>query len=152
MVCTSTCTCLIMIMTRILNIQVNNRILKTGVPLKSWRFTVLNLSGFAENWVKYSKHGELYQNQHISHNMTKPTKWLCPQQRLRSAQASTQSDQSSLSTWRKLGSLATHWAHIEDSDQTGQMSRLIWVFAGRTLILLVLSCHSSHDHDMQLKF
>ena len=39
----------------------------------------------------------------------------------------TQSDQSSLTAWRNLGSLATHWAHSEDSDQ-----RLIWVFAGRT--------------------
>ena len=37
----------------------------------------------------------------------------------------------SLSAWRKLGSLPIHWAHIEDYDQTGQMSRLIWVFAGR---------------------
>ena len=55
------------------------------------------------------------------------------------AQASAQSDQSSLSTWRQLGSLTTHWAHSEDSDQTGQMTRLIWVFAGRTVILLVLS-------------
>ena len=27
----------------------------------------------------------------------------------------------------------------EDSDQTGPMPRLIWVFAGRTVILLVLS-------------
>ena len=26
--------------------------------------------------------------------------------------------ESSLSQWRKLGSLATHWAHSEDSDQT----------------------------------
>ena len=40
--------------------------------------------------------------------------------------------ESSLSAWRKLGSLATHWAHSEDSDQTGWMPRLIWVFAGRT--------------------
>ena len=47
--------------------------------------------------------------------------------------------ESSLSAWRKLGSLATHWVHSEDSDQTGQMCRLIWVFAGRTLILLVLA-------------
>ena len=30
-------------------------------------------------------------------------------------------------------------AHSEDSDQTGRMPRLIWVFAGRTLTLLVLS-------------
>ena len=38
--------------------------------------------------------------------------------------------ESSLTAWRKLGSLATHWAHTEDSDQTWRMSRLIWVFAG----------------------
>ena len=47
--------------------------------------------------------------------------------------------ESSLSAWRKLRSLATHWAHSEDSDQTGRMPRLIWVFAGRTATLLVLS-------------
>ena len=47
--------------------------------------------------------------------------------------------ESSLSAWRKLGSLPIHWVHSEDSDQTGQMPRLIWVFAGRTVILLVLS-------------
>ena len=40
--------------------------------------------------------------------------------------------ESSLSAWRKPGSLPTHWAHSEDSDQTGWMPRLIWVFAGRT--------------------
>ena len=81
----------------------------------------------------------------MNHNMTKPTKWLCAQRRLRSAWASAQSDQSSLSAWRKLGSLATHWAHSEDSDLTGWMPRLIWVFAGWTRILLVLSwCGSYH--------
>ena len=57
---------------------------------------------------------------------------MCAQRRLRSASASAQSDQSSLSAWRKLGSLATHWGHSEDSDQTGQMPRLIWVLAGHT--------------------
>ena len=36
------------------------------------------------------------------------------------------------SAWWKLGPLATHWAHSEDSDQTGWMPRLIWVFAGHT--------------------
>ena len=49
-------------------------------------------------------------------------------------------------------SLCTHWvakdqrflhADNEDSDQTGRMPRLIGVFAGRTLILLVLSCRGS---------
>ena len=35
-------------------------------------------------------------------------------------------------------------ADSEDSDQTGRMPRLIWVFAGRTLTLLVLSCCGSY--------
>ena len=34
-------------------------------------------------------------------------------------------------------------ADSEDSDQTGRMPRLIWVFAGRTLIFLVLSFRGS---------
>ena len=46
--------------------------------------------------------------------------------------------ESSLSAWANLRSLATHWAHSEDSDQTGRMPRLIWVFAGRTATLSVL--------------
>ena len=40
--------------------------------------------------------------------------------------------ESALSAWRNLGSLAIHWVHSEDPDQTGWMPRLIWVFAGRT--------------------
>ena len=44
----------------------------------------------------------------LSRDMSKPTKWLCAQQRLGSAWAFAQSDQSSLSAWRKFGSLATH--------------------------------------------
>ena len=51
--------------------------------------------------------------------------------------------EASLSAWRNLGPLTTHWAHNEDSDQTGRMPRLIWVIAGRTLSLLVLSCRGS---------
>ena len=47
---------------------------------------------------------------------------------------------SSLSAWRKLGSLAIHLTHSEDSDQTGRMPRLIWVFAGHSChLFLVLS-------------
>ena len=45
--------------------------------------------------------------------------------------------ESLLYAWRKLGSLATHWAHSEDSYQTGQMPRLISVFAGRTCHFVV---------------
>ena len=56
--------------------------------------------------------------------------------------------ESLLSAWRKLGSLATHWAHSEDSNQTGQMPTLIWVFAGRTVILLVLSWSGSYMDNL----
>ena len=66
---------------------------------------------------------------------------MCARWRLRSAWASTQSNQS-LRCPR--GSLATHWVHSEDSDQPGQMPRLIWVFAGCTVILLVLSPGDSY--------
>ena len=52
--------------------------------------------------------------------------------------------ESSLSAWRKLGPLATHWAHSQDSDQTRRMPRLICVFAGRTATLLVLSPGGSY--------
>ena len=54
--------------------------------------------------------------------------------------------ESSLSAWKKLESLATHWAHREDSDQTEQMPRLIWVLAGHTFFLLVLSWGCSYHY------
>ena len=51
-----------------------------------------------------------------SRDMTKSTKWLCVQGRLRSAWASA---------WRNLGSSATHWAHSEDwSDQADAQADL----------------------------
>ena len=57
----------------------------------------------------------------------------------RLAWASTQSDQSSLcAQWVAKDPSFPH-VDSEDSDQTGRMSRLIWVFAGRTCHLLVLS-------------
>ena len=80
---------------------------------------VLSAHTFASNWqlpfLNQWKGGNGCSN-YLSRLMTK---WLYTQQRLRSTWASTQSDQSSMSAWRKLGSLATHWAHSEDSDQTG---------------------------------
>ena len=45
--------------------------------------------------------------------------------------------ESSLSSWRTLGTLATHWAH-----------RLIWVFAGRTTTLLV--CNDTSTTEVRL--
>ena len=66
----------------------------------------------------------------MSRLMTKPTKWhVRPTKTQISLGIRPVWSESSLSAWRKLGSLATHWAHSEDSDQTG---RMIWVFVGRT--------------------
>ena len=42
-------------------------------------------------------------------------------------------------------------ADSEDSDQTGRMPWLIWVFAGRTVILLVLSCRGSYVSNLYLQ-
>ena len=73
--------------------------------------------------------------------MTKPTKWhVHPAKTQISLVTHPVWSESSLSAWRKLGSLATHWVHSEDSDQTGW----IWVFAGHTVILMVLSWGSSN--------
>ena len=70
----------------------------------------------------------------VSRLMTKPTKWhVRPAKTQISLGIRPVWSESSLSAWRELGSLATHWAHSEDSDQTtGRMPRLICVFAGRT--------------------
>ena len=65
----------------------------------------------------------------MSHLTTKSTKW---HMRPAKTKISLGWSESSLSTWRNHGSLATHWVQREDSDQTGRMPRLIWVFAGRT--------------------
>ena len=54
--------------------------------------------------------------------MTKPTKWVCAQRRLRSAWASVQSDQSSLcAQWVAKDPSLLH-ADSKDSDQTGQLT------------------------------
>ena len=63
--------------------------------------------------------------------MTKPTKWpLRPAKTQISLCVRPVWSESSLSAWRNIESSGTHWAHCEDSDQTGRTPRLIWVFAG----------------------
>ena len=70
---------------------------------------------------------------YMSRLVTKPTKWhVRPAKTQISLGIRPVWSDSSLSGWTKLGSLAIHWAHSEDSDPTGRMPRLIWVFAGRT--------------------
>ena len=67
----------------------------------------------------------------MSCRMAKPTKWpLRPAKTQISLCIRPVWSESFLSAWRNIGSSATHWAHCEDSDQTGRMPRLIWVFAG----------------------
>ena len=62
----------------------------------------------------------------MSRSRTKPTKWhVRPAKTEMSLGIRPVWSESSLSAWRKLGSLATHWAHSKDSDQTGRMPRLI---------------------------
>ena len=85
---------------------------------------------------------------YLSHLMTKPTKWhVRPTKTPISLGICLVWSESSLSEWRKLGSIATYWAHSEDSDQTGRMPRLIWFFAGRTIILLVLTWGDSFKEE-----
>ena len=82
----------------------------------------------------------------MSHLMTKPIKWhVCPAKTQISLGIRPVWSESLLSAWRKLGSLATQWGYSKDSDQTGQMTRLIWVFARRT-------CHFVGFVMRQLKY
>ena len=58
--------------------------------------------------------------------MTKPTKWsVCPVNTQISLGIRSVWSESSLSAWRKLGSLPTHWVHSEDwSDWTDAQADL----------------------------
>ena len=64
--------------------------------------------------------------------------------------------ESSLSAWRKLGSLATHWAHSEDSDQTNAQADLSlrWAhthFVGFVMRRLI-SYIFKYQHNRHLRF
>ena len=87
-------------------------------------------------WHNQYQQKEQWRNngkKNTSRLMTKPTKWhVRPAKTQISLGIRPVWSESSLSAWRKLGSLATHWAHSEDSDQTGRMPKLIWVFVGCT--------------------
>ena len=78
---------------------------------------------------------QIYDVGRHERDMTKPTKRVCAQRRLRSACASAQSDQSLHCPHEEI---LGPWLSIERTAKT-----LIRVFAGRTLILLVLSCRGS---------
>ena len=75
----------------------------------------------------------------------KTNKMICAQRRLRLSLASAQSDRVFAVRMKKVLVLGYPLKASEDSDQTEQMPRLIWVFAWRTVILLVLSWGGSYN-------
>ena len=93
----------------------------------------------------------------LSRSMTKPTKWtVLPVKTQISLGICPVWSESSLCAWRNLGSLATHWVHSEDSDQTAQMCRLIWDFAGcrcqcAGFVMLWIICLKKQDSKEILK-
>ena len=93
------------------------RIIHANIPLTYWLYR----RGMLELMVCIHTSKIRFEPVH-----DKTNKITCAKRRLRS------DSESSLPSWRSLGSLSTHWEHSEDSDLTGWMTRLIWVFTGRT--------------------
>ena len=78
---------------------------------------------------------------YLSRFMTKPTKRHVPPAKTQISLGFLPAwSESSLSAWRKLGSLATHWAHSKNSDQTRRM-RSDWADAQADLTLLCVHSH-----------
>ena len=80
----------------------------------------------------------------------KPTKWLCAQRRICLGWS-----ESSLCTQPVAMNPSFLHADSEDSDQTGQMPRLIWVFAGHTcyfvgFVMRRLNYHKCNEVVWQL--
>ena len=95
-------------------------------------------TGFLMTWLNYLdvllhwQHDKIHLQRYLSHCTTKPTKWPVHP-------AKTQISLGIHPVWLET-SLCNLWtaknqtflhADREDSDQTGRMPRLIWVFAGR---------------------
>ena len=96
-------------------------------------------------------------NNNMSHDMTKLTSASDKTNKMSVRPAKTQISLGIRPVWSE-SSMCAQWvakypsflhADSENSDQTGRMLRLIWVFPGRTLILLVLSCRGSYVFQNQ---
>ena len=107
----------------------------------------IGLKASTRSWLKYQYQFWNRHQSNLSRLMTNPTKWL-------SGPTKTQISLGIRPVWSK-SSLCAQWvakdpsflhADSEDSDQTGRMPRLIWVFAGCTVTLLVLSCRGSFHY------
>ena len=80
----------------------------------------------------------LWIEMHLSNLMTKPTKWhVHPVKTQISLAISPVWSESSLSAWRNLGSLNTHWVHSEDWSD--------WMDAQANLSLHRPYCWFCHD-------
>ena len=126
------------------NAMIKNRYTQIPHPVQD---TKLKRSASIKDSIKYNtswKQGDssflwdghqciLNKANKMSGSITKPTKWLVrPAKTQISLGICPVWSESSLSAWRNIGSSVNHRAHCEDSDQTGRMPRLIWVFTWRT--------------------
>ena len=85
---------------------------------------------------------DLQFDSEMSRIMTDPTRWPVRPTKTQISQGIRPVWSSQCAQWVAKDPSFLH-ADSEDSDQTARMPRLIWVFTGRTLILLVLSCRGS---------
>ena len=86
----------------------------------------------------------------MCHDMTKPTKWVCAQQRLSSAWASVLNDQGIHPVWsvfavHSMGSKDPRFIYVDSEDiRLGGCPGWSKSSLGAQVILLVLSCRSSY--------
>ena len=122
-------------------VHYGNHILTFHLSVKLSRFFWYELEVIQRlSWILSGAHLQPRQRDNVCRGTVlhaQPTK---PQMSCASAQA----DHSSLSAWRRTGSLTTHKIPSEDSDQTTRMRSLIRVFAGHSCILIGNSCRGSY--------
>ena len=113
----------------------NNKSTPASVP---WRY-------HSDNCVAW-RNRTLLILQHMSHDMIKPKKtWLAPAKiQISLGIRPVWSESSLCAQWVAKDPVLLH-ADSEDSDRTGRMPRLFWVFVWRSAILLVLSGRGSYD-------
>ena len=130
-------------------------LIQTGVWLEEfssklntspWQIKMVVCWAMSSRCICWTRNYWLKINGKLSHLMTKPTKWpVHPAKTHISLGICPVWSESLLSAWRKLEILATHWVHSEDSDHTGRIPKLIWIFSlGTHATLLVLSCCGSY--------
>ena len=104
------------------------------------------------SWSMWKRHesAQSHQSLFCSHILSWAVSWqnqqngMCVKRRLRSSWAFAQSVQILRCSHDESLGPQLPIERTAKTDQTGRMPRLIWVFAGRTVILLVLSCRGSN--------